>query len=88
MFIYVNFKRIGNFFIWISSILVTTYAVPPRGRRPYTDAHLLFCESNFLYLFEFSCRFSFVEETLLHPTCVQVKAFLNWLIHPVTRSDL
>src|SRR6185437_13221033 len=47
MFIYVNFKRIGNFFIWISSILVTTYAVPPRGRRPYTDARLLFLRIQF-----------------------------------------
>ena len=23
-------------------MLVTTYAVPPRGRRPYTGAHFLF----------------------------------------------
>src|SRR5262249_1468624 len=26
----------------LTSILVTTYAVPPRGRRPYTGAHFLF----------------------------------------------
>lgn len=41
MFIYVNFAVAGNFFSFDSSILVTTYAVPPRGRRPYTDAHIL-----------------------------------------------
>ena len=31
-----------TFFRDPTSILVTTYAVPPRGRRPYTGAHFLF----------------------------------------------
>jgi|SwirhisoilCB3_FD_contig_61_1895678_length_1436_multi_8_in_0_out_0_2 hypothetical protein len=43
VFNYVNFARFCNFFEKKSSMLVTTtYAVPPRGRRPYTDAHFTF----------------------------------------------
>jgi hypothetical protein len=41
VFSYVNFTGLSNFSGEISSMLVTTYAVPPRGRRPYTGAHFL-----------------------------------------------
>ena len=42
IFSYVNFSESRNFFRDATSILITTYAVPPRGRRPYTGAHYLF----------------------------------------------
>jgi hypothetical protein len=54
-----------NFFLNLASILITKYAVPPRGRRPYTDAHFLFVPIRFSsQTFLFHIGFIFCVETL------------------------
>jgi hypothetical protein len=38
-----------NFEEAFASISLTTYAVPPRGRRPYTGAHILFAQETLVH---------------------------------------